>query len=399
MRPFETVPTSRLLILAGIVGVALFLAGRHGCRPDLPPTVDPGAVVENEPPAPGEPPVMDEPSAAVLDGLPQHVFDNALRVRNRSGSGSGSVVDETETEYEVETNHHVANRRGTANVLDIWIGGDLVASRPTVTAQSWFQDGKSKDIAVLRIKKSDLGGPLSVVPTAPKGFAERIVAGDKVFTVGCQSGQSPRARCGNVLKAEDGLIWYEPESIPGDSGSGVYMQDADSGAWYCVGRTAWAIQERGKWVGLAMDSDRVRAIRAGEVSDGWDLPEGAVPLDRLCPVANDPIALPMDAIRLDLMQPAAPPKGSGPDDAQPIPVGVRNWSLRSEPEPTGGPFLRRLLGDQESRLTGEVRAASVRGQAPIRKALAGAVWLIGLAVAASTFLILISLRQYLPARV
>lgn len=411
MRPLETAPTSRLLVLAAIIGVALFLAGKHGCRPDRVPPVDPGSVVENEPPAPGESgeepgssPADDSPLAAqpCLDGLPQAVFDNALRIRNRSGSGSGNVVEDLGDEYEIETNHHVAGRRGTPNVIDIWIGGDLVASRPSATVQSWFRDGKSKDVAVLRVKKSDLGGPLPVIPTAPKGWVERVVAGDKVFTVGCQSGQTPRARCGNVVKHENGLIWYEPESIPGDSGSAVYMQDSETGAWYAVGRTAWAIQEPGsrKWLGLAMDSDRVRAIRAGEVSDGWELPAGAKPIELIGndPPEADPVWLPTEAVRLDLM--------GGPEisnlksqisdsdpadgDPQPLPVSLRRWSASgSGVQPQASGLLPRLLGDHENRIRREVRASAM----PIRSAIAGMFWLVGAGVAVGVAFLILDLRR------
>lgn len=388
--------------------IVVVLVSLAGCWHSGTATSPPGGGPAGGGPAEAAPaePTPPECDAGLCDGLAQAVFDSTVRIRNRSGMGSGSVVADLGDSYEVETNYHVAGRTGTANIIDIWVGGDLVASRPTATVQSWFQDGKSKDIATLRLQKSELGGPLAVVETAPPGYSERLNIGDMVFTVGCQSGQWPRARCGNILRVDRGLIWYEPESIPGDSGSGVYRRDPDSGRWYCVGRTAWAIQERGRWVGLAMDSDRVRAIREGRVSEGWDLPEGAVPIETVPPDPDDPIGLPMDAIRLDLMPhgpqivrtaDSATPDSIVRDDPQPIETGVRSWGAAPRDDSTPG-VLRRLLDGHELRMTGEVRAATIRAAGPIREAIASAVRLVGIAIAASTAFILIAGWLYIRGR-
>ena len=316
-----------------------------GCWTTPTPT-DPPVVTPPDEPDPTPPPVCN------LDGLAQAVFDTTVRIRNRSGSGSGSIVADLGDRYEIETNYHVAGKNGTPNVVDIWVGGDLVASRPTSTANSWYQASKSKDIATLEIPKTDLGGPLAVVPTAPPGWSETIRPGDMVYMIGCSDARWPRARCGNVIKNENGLIWYDPESIPGDSGSGVYQQDQKTGAWYCVGRTAWAIQENGKWVGLAMTSDRVRDIREGRVADGWALPPGAVPIELLtnsddCPECQ---ALPDDAVRLDLLGPIGNTKTDAPieqeidaDQPQPIETGVTAWTLRRSDDDTAAPRGVRML--------------------------------------------------------
>lgn len=229
------------------------------------------------------PPAQSQPKKlADFDGLPQKVFDNTVRIRNREGTGSGSVIADLGDAYEIETNHHVAGAKGARNVIDIWSGGDLAHSVPRPTEQSWFENGKSKDVAILRIPKSVLRGKsLSVIPPAPPGYSKTLKKGDKVFMVGCSDGRWPRARCGNVLKVTNGLIYYDPKSIGGDSGSAVYHYDIESQKWYDVGRTAWAIMDNNRWVGLAMTTDRVYAIREGRVSSGWKLPTGAKPLDEI----------------------------------------------------------------------------------------------------------------------
>ena len=240
-----------------------------------------------------KPEVLPEVVKVDFDGLSQDCFDSTVRVRSRNSIGSASAikylsveddqVSEVDsvlqaTHVEFETNRHVAGDRGTSHVLDIWYEGKLVSSVPCNTDDSWFQSGVSKDIATIVVPLETLGGAMPVVADAPYGEAG-IESGSKIFTVGCSDGRVPRARCGEVLKIENGLIYYLPQSISGDSGSAVFAYSREREAWEVVGRTAWAIKADKGWVGLAMTSDRVADIRSGRVASGnFELPTGAVPL-------------------------------------------------------------------------------------------------------------------------
>ena len=241
----------------------------------------------------------EAPSVPVLefDGLAQDCFDASVRIRSRNSIGSASAVrylknvDSTvstvdsvldATHVEFETNRHVAGDRGTRHVVDVWYEGELVSSVNCQTDDSWFESGISKDIATIVVSLETLGGAVPIVPTAPYGEAD-LKAGEKIFTVGCSDGRVPRARCGSILQVSNGLVYYLPKSISGDSGSAVFKYSSERDAWEVVGRTAWAMQVDGKWIGLAMTSDRVADIRAGRVAAGnFDLPEGAVPLSVAC---------------------------------------------------------------------------------------------------------------------
>jgi len=242
---------------------------------------------------------QEDTTEAVLefDGLSQDCFDTSVRIRSRNSIGSASavrylkIVDSSVTQVEsplvathveFETNRHVAGDRGDRHVVDVWYEGKLVSSVDCRTDDSWFQSGVSKDIATIIVSLESLGGAVPVVPSAPYGEAD-IQVGEKIFTVGCSDGRVPRARCGSVLKVADGLIYYLPKSISGDSGSAVFKYSSQRDAWEVIGRTAWAMQVDGKWIGLAMTSDRVSDIRAGRVSSGnFSLPDGAVPISTVC---------------------------------------------------------------------------------------------------------------------
>ncbi|MDC0265695.1 hypothetical protein OAK32_01285 [Mariniblastus sp.] len=234
----------------------------------------------------------EAPSIPVLefDGLAQDCFDASVRIRSRNSIGSASAVkylktvDSTvstvdsvldATHVEFETNRHVAGDRGTRHVVDVWYEGKLVSSVNCQTDDSWFESGISKDIATIVVSLETLGGAVPIVPSAPYGEAD-LKAGEKIFTVGCSDGRVPRARCGSILQVSDGLIYYIPKSISGDSGSAVFKYSSQRDAWEVVGRTAWAMQVDGRWIGLAMTSDRVADIRAGRVSAGnFDLHFGS----------------------------------------------------------------------------------------------------------------------------
>jgi len=276
------------------------------------------------------PPVV----AADFDGLSQDCFDASVRVRSRNSMGSASAIGYIKqdgdqrlkvdsilnaTHVEFETNKHVAGTRGTPHVVDVWFEGQLVASVKCETDDSWFESGIAKDIATIVIPIETLGGAMPIVSDAPYGEAN-IIAGSKVFMVGCSDGRHPRARCGSVLKVENGLIYYLPQSIGGDSGSAVFAYSREREQWEVVGRTAWAIKIDDRWVGLAMTSDRVADIRSGRVAKGdFKLPTGAVPISQI------ETALPFGAMRCDEIKQTN--TASQDIDPQPLEViaGRRQW--------------------------------------------------------------------------
>ena len=277
----------------------------------------------------------DEIAEYQFDGLAQECFDSTARVRSSGSIGSASairylsnvsgsmvavsnVLNATHVEY--ETNRHVAGDRGTNHILDVWFEGDLVASQKCKTNESWFQNGVSKDIATIQIPLEDLQGVPPIVPYAPYDSVP-VSVGDKVFTIGCSDGRVPRARCGDVIKIENGLIYYKPKSIPGDSGGAIYKFSSSRDQWEIVGRTAWAIKQGNEWVGLAMDSNRVDDIKSGRVSSKPNLlPDGAIEISQTIGL------LPIGAITCDEVKDVSI-QDTTKANPQPLPVNNvnRRW--------------------------------------------------------------------------
>ena len=219
-------------------------------------------------------------------------IDCTVRVQRPNGRGytvgSGSIFMEGEDFYGGITNYHVAEGPGTTNYVDSWNYGRQNERIKTSVSKSWFTSGKSRDVAVMRIPKDQLDGEMPVIPLAPYGTTKNLEPGQTIFTVGSSNGRWPRLRCGTIVEVKNGLIYYEPTSISGDSGGPVYSADGKTQ----IGLTAWKIEVNGKKLGLAMSSDRVHDIINGRVSSYDEtLPEGAEQI-----VHNED--LPFNAVRV-----------------------------------------------------------------------------------------------------
>jgi hypothetical protein len=149
-----------------------------------------------------------------------------------------------------------------------------------------------------------------------------------------------------------------------------------------------------------MTSDRIRAIREGRVSDGWQLPEGAVPIETIDRCTSDQcpanLKLPNDAVRLDLLPGGAIKQTLALDepdeDPQPLEVSIQEWSFRDRD--SGDGLLAKLLDRHAQMIDTRIRSEAK----PIREGLGAAVRWIGFAIAGSTVFILVSGWLYLRTK-
>lgn len=200
------------------------------------------------------------------DGLPLDNIDAVGRVHHNGGTGTCCIGESDANFYYARTNFHVAGGVGSICTIEFWNDGELQKPVRAEVVEAYFDNNKSKDISILKIRKSDLAGPMPVIPFAPYGNDAKLKVGDRIWQVGNDSGRWTNAERGRIVKLTPGLIYYLPKSIPGNSGGPVY----DSSGRFQIGVTAWytTIEINGKptVVGLAMSSDRVRDFRAGRAS-------------------------------------------------------------------------------------------------------------------------------------
>ena len=228
------------------------------------------------------------------DGLNQDNIDAVVRVRNRNGSGTGSVYGETESAYQIVTNYHVAGRSGNINTVDVWNNGRLVKSIRTRVLKHFFARGANKDISLLEIPKSSLSGRLPVIKMA-EYRSKSLRVGDRIWQIGCDAGNWTNAERGVVLAIKDGVVFYLPKSISGNSGGPIYTADCSKQ----LGITTW--------VGpMTIDGKQYPAVGMAQTYDRfWDVVEGRVSMDMPLPISAKPIPLSPPIKDSDLLPPGA----------------------------------------------------------------------------------------------
>lgn len=204
-------------------------------------------------------------SAQISDGQFMDAIDSTVRISRpidfgaKKIVGSGVILDETEDHYVVMTNRHVAGIVGVSNSIDCFNWGYKKKTVSSSTKDAWYRKKGAIDLAILHVSKKSLPGEMPVISLADS--KSELKQGDRIITVGSSSGRWPRTRIGHVNKIQDGLIYYTPTSIPGDSGGPVFSADGKN----VVGITAWYYRDRsGKQFGLAMSANRIRDIMAGK---------------------------------------------------------------------------------------------------------------------------------------
>jgi len=237
------------------------------------------------------------------DGLNLDNIDSVVRVRNNQGSGTGSVFKEDDQFYWVMTNYHVAGKVGNPNTIDIWNNGQLVKSVNSIVESSFYARDVNKDIAVLKIQKSELPGTMPVIPLAAER-SDCLKPGDSIWQVGCDDGNWTNAERGVVLAISNGVVYYQPYSIPGNSGGPLFSADCSKQ----LGVTTWVsgpLKINGKQyksVGMAQTYDRVWDIVQGRVNSDAKLPTSTKQIP-LAPKISDSDLLPTSAEAIPLAKP------------------------------------------------------------------------------------------------
>lgn len=294
---------------------------------------------------------FDETNQKLPDGLNLDNIDAVVRVRNRSGSGTGSAYGETETSYKIVTNYHVAGKTGNVNTIDIWNNGQIVKSIQAKVLNHFFARGANKDISLLEIPKSAIPGKLPVIQMA--GYhSESLHAGDSIWQVGCDAGNWTNAERGIVLTINNGVVFYLPNSIPGNSGGPIYSADCSKQ----LGVTTWVgpMTINGKHypaVGMAQTFNRFWDIIEGRVSMDTPLPPSAKPIP-LSPAIQDNDLLPLGAAAI----PLAPVKQQSQQDEIGFRLPAGSSHRWREPgvcedgrvDPRGNGLLRQRKPDGES---------------------------------------------------
>lgn len=159
-----------------------------------------------------------------------------VRVHNRNSVGSGTFFMEDEDELFILTNNHVAGTKGNRVKFQMWWKGYLSKEIPGTVVFSVRKANYYRDIAVIAVKKSDLGGYIPpVIPLAPEGYEPQF---QRIYSFGCGAGSWLTNWEGHgidVSNRSGDVINFLPQPAGGRSGSGIFSHDGQ----YIVALIAW----------------------------------------------------------------------------------------------------------------------------------------------------------------
>ncbi len=168
-----------------------------------------------------------------------------VRIRNGSSLGSGTVFRDSDSSLYILTNAHVAGTRlGNPVTCEFWIRGHQSHPIPGITVAVSYVPGGYRDIAVVRIDRSQLQGFRP--PVIPLADPNQPASYDALYSVGCPSGRWPTAFEGFSLRREQSAgdtIHFVPMPAGGRSGSAIF--DVLGKAPRIVGLIAWRSSEEG----------------------------------------------------------------------------------------------------------------------------------------------------------
>ncbi len=231
----------------------------------------------------------------IPDDRLQRIYEATVRVKCNGGIGTGTVFDQDAEYYYILTNDHVVDG-GQYSVTIEYTKSHRKSGRISAKViGTKHTKGLTFDIAILRVLKSKIGKTLPVIPI---GSAKPSL----LLTTGCQAGAIQSTQQCLVKERRNNLIYYNPTSLPGRSGSA--MTDVEGKE--ILGLVAWMTGGSDS-VGVAMsgasikdwcysivnanrvgDFVRVRELETMVIEGIEPLPQGAVPI----PLATEEDSIP-----------------------------------------------------------------------------------------------------------
>ncbi len=221
----------------------------------------------------------------IPDDRLQRIYEATVRVKCNGAIGTGTVFDEDAQYYYILTNDHVVDG-GQHPVTIEYTKRHKKSSRISAKVIGRkHTKGLTFDIAILRVLKSKVATTLPVIPI---GSAKPNL----LLTTGCQAGAIQSTQQCLVKERRNNLIYYNPTSLPGRSGSS--MTDVEGKE--ILGLVAWMTGGSNS-VGVAMtgasirdwcysivsanrvgDFVRVRELETMTIEGLEPLPAGAIPI-------------------------------------------------------------------------------------------------------------------------
>lgn len=173
---------------------------------------------------------------------------NQFGQKTGSSRGTGTVISEDDTYYYVMTNGHVASNTGSTVHLEFFNEGFKSAKIPAKVYWRYYEEGTSKDAALIKLEKANLNGYVPVViPMAPEGHSTPV--GTKIYGAGYPKGMWLSAWIARIATMADNRMFFDMTPQGGQSGTAILTKVTIDGedytrvsgmlSWYYSGSTTY----------------------------------------------------------------------------------------------------------------------------------------------------------------
>ncbi len=177
-----------------------------------------------------------------------------VRISQRDGRstswGSGCVFHKDSNSLYILTNHHVSGGQGNQVGIEFWLDGHMSKVMPGVVVASRYVEDYHRDIAVVKVQTSLLGG--YVPPAIPLALPSDPVEVHGVCSSGCPNASWPNLWVGHVIRRDTGsgdAVHFIPTPAGGRSGSALFDKECNK----IVGLIAWRYNSKDTPYSTSMD--------------------------------------------------------------------------------------------------------------------------------------------------
>ena len=199
----------------------------------------------------------------------QKYINRAVRTRNNSGCGTSSLVGRNADSIFLVSNAHVATNRPGARVSCEAVLKDLSGTETFsgVVIEGAYSSTQTTDWALIKADAKHMQGiePIKLSIRMPNTSMP-------LYTWGMPRCEVAQGQIVKVVKVDGDVCKWLPNSIGGQSGSGVYQR----GYQFCL--LTWSYSERGGSLGAGQFTANIYKQSRNQTNDASERPDDLIPI-------------------------------------------------------------------------------------------------------------------------
>ncbi len=201
----------------------------------------------------------------------QKYVNRAVRTRNNSGCGTSSLVGRDADSIYLLSNAHVATNRPGAKVSCEAVLKDLSGTETFsgVVIEGAYSSTQTTDWALIKADGKHMKGiePIKLSIRMPNTSLP-------LYTFGMPRCEIAQGQILKIVKVDGAVAKWLPNSIGGQSGSGVYQR----GFQFCL--LTWSYSERGGSLGAGQFTANIYAQSRNQTTDSDERKPGLIPVSQ-----------------------------------------------------------------------------------------------------------------------